>query len=74
MTKLKSEQHIRFHFWESYASKISKKDNRKYAYMIAEGKTQNHFPCDVRVAFVDHVDWLHREGLISDELAQSVTL
>lgn len=36
--------------------------------------TQNQYPTDVRVAFVDWVDHLHRSGLISDTLAERVTL
>lgn len=32
------------------------------------------YKTDTRVAFVDFVDALHREGVISDRLAQNVTL
>lgn len=32
------------------------------------------YPTDTRVAFSDYVDMLHRDGLISDEVAQNVTL
>jgi hypothetical protein len=38
------------------------------------GKSQNDLPVDVRCAFVDFVDHLHREGIISDALAHRVTL
>jgi len=38
------------------------------------GKTQNDLPTDVRVAFVDFVDSLARDGIISEALASRVTL
>jgi hypothetical protein len=38
------------------------------------GKTQNDLPADVRQAFVEFVDYLAREGTISETLAARVTL
>lgn len=38
------------------------------------GWSQNDYPTDTRCAFVDYVDNLARDGLISAELAQMVTL
>lgn len=38
------------------------------------GKRQNALPADVRVAFVDYVDYLQKAGTISAALAQRVTL
>jgi hypothetical protein len=38
------------------------------------GKTQNELPADLRMAFVDYVDSLARNGEISERVAQSVTL
>lgn len=35
---------------------------------------QNRQSCDCRCAFVDFVDHLARNGVITDELAQEVTL
>lgn len=35
---------------------------------------QNILPANVRMAFVDYVDSLQRDGTISEELAASVTL
>lgn len=32
------------------------------------------YPADVRVQFCDWLDQLHREGLVSDKLAQNATL
>jgi hypothetical protein len=39
-----------------------------------EGRRQNDCPTDVRVAFVDFVDSLARNGEISHKLAERVTL
>lgn len=36
--------------------------------------TQNQYPCDTRVAFVEYVDHLERSGYISERLASRVTL
>lgn len=55
----------------------TKKDIRAafYAqYPTAKRKPQNDQPADIRTAFVDFVDYLHRAGLISDALANRVTL
>jgi hypothetical protein len=38
------------------------------------GKTQNNYPADVRMAWVDYVDMLQRSGEISEALAFRVTL
>jgi hypothetical protein len=38
------------------------------------GATQNAYPCDARVAWVDFVDTYARAGRISDRLAQRATL
>jgi len=38
------------------------------------GKSQNDLPADVRQGFVEFVDYLAREGTISERLAQTVTL
>lgn len=38
------------------------------------GKSQNELPADLRCAFVDFVDSLHRSGDITDRVANSVTL
>lgn len=38
------------------------------------GKTQNDYPTDVRVSFVDYVNYLACNGEISEALAKRVTL
>lgn len=40
----------------------------------AKRRKQNEQPADIRTAFVEFVDYLHRAGLISDSLADRVTL
>lgn len=37
-------------------------------------QSQNDYPCDVRVAWVDYVEDMHRSGRISDALAQRAVL
>lgn len=39
-----------------------------------EGQKQNGYPTDVRVAWVDYVEMMHRDGQISEALAQRATL
>jgi hypothetical protein len=36
--------------------------------------TQNDYPADIRVAWVDYVDSCNKDGTISDALAQRATL
>lgn len=40
----------------------------------AKRKTQNDQPTDIRMAFCDFIDALHRAGLISNALAARATL
>jgi hypothetical protein len=39
-----------------------------------KSKRQNEQPCDVRMAWCDFVEEMHRNGDISDTLAQRATL
>ena len=61
-----SAREIRDAFWLTFH--VEGKPREYY------GKTHNELPCDVRSAFCDFVDYLHREGTISDKLAANVTL
>lgn len=63
---MKSAREVRDAFWLTFY--VEGKPRRFY------GKTQNDLPTDVRVAFVEYVDYLAKEGTISERLAQSVTL
>lgn len=63
---MKTQREIRDAFWLTF--NVEGKPRRFY------GKTQNELPADVRAAFVDFVDYLAREGTISESLAARVTL
>lgn len=55
-----TQKQIRMAFYEQYPT--------------VKRKPQNDQPADIRAAFVDFVDYLRRDGLISDALANRVTL
>lgn len=65
--QLTTEQEVRDSFWEYYQDSYG-------ANRYVEGKEQNEYSAGVRMAFVDYVDYLQRQGTISEELAQEVTL
>ena len=62
---LKTITEVRKSFWEAHPEYVSEFKARK---------RQNEYRTDIRTAFVDYVDYLHRDGEISDSLAQRVTL
>ncbi len=66
---LASQKQVREEFWATYPSF----DHQARAAGI-RNKRQNHQCATVRCAFVDFVDFLHRDGQISDALADRVTL
>ncbi len=57
---------VRDAFWQTYCVEGKPREFR--------GKSQNELPTDVRCAFVDYVDYLQKEGAISEALAYRVTL
>lgn len=59
------EGEVRTAFWETQPALIR---------ALHEGKRQNQCPADVRAAFVDFVDYLQKDGQITEELADEVTL
>ena len=61
-----SQREIRDAFWLVFY--VEGKPREYY------GKTQNQLPADVRTGFVDFVDYLQKEGTISEALAERVTL
>ena len=67
--KLTSQKQVRASFWESYPD---------FEFQAREAgifsKRQNHHCATVRCTFVDYVDSLARDGVISEKLAQRVTL
>lgn len=58
-----TQAQVRAAFWEAH-----------HFYKRHAGWTQNQYPTDTRVAFVDYIDYLRRNGDISDALAQRITL
>ena len=63
---MKTQADVRDAFWLTFCVDGKPREFR--------GKRQNDLPVDVRVAFVDFVDHLAREGTISEALAHRVTL
>ncbi len=64
-----TQAQVRAAFWRGYTPKL------KAAAGIKRGmKTQNDYPADVRMEWVDFVDMLARDGQISEALAARVTL
>ena len=60
---LKTKQQVRDQFWLDHPE-----------FKEIYGMKQNNYPTDVRVTFVDYVDYLERSGIISINLANTVTL
>lgn len=58
-----TQAQIRVNFWANHSQ-----------FKRHSGWKQNDYPTDVRVAFCDWLDYLHRDGQISDALAQRATL
>jgi hypothetical protein len=64
---MKTIAEVRRAFWEAHPTMPRK----KITYYGVKGKI---YPTDTRCAFVDFVDYLARDGQISDSLAHRVTL
>jgi len=47
---------------------------RLYGFKKVKGYTQNDYPADIRLAWVEYVDHCYRDGLISDRVANNATL
>lgn len=58
---------VREQFWRDHPD-LSRKRVRSYS---GRGTM---YVTDTRCAFVDYIDMLHRDGQISDALAQNITL
>jgi hypothetical protein len=63
---MKTQSEVRAAFWDTFCVNGKPREYR--------GKSQNELPVDVRMAFVDYVDSLARDGTISEALASRVTL
>lgn len=66
---MKTQKEVRNSFWE-----FLKEVNSNLAAQRRSKKSQNDYCTDIRVKFVDYVDYLHRDGQINDKLANRVTL
>jgi hypothetical protein len=62
---MKTIKEVRVSFWDSYPE--FKKEYRKT-------KRQNEYNTDIRVSFVDYVDFLSKNHSITEKLARRVTL
>jgi hypothetical protein len=66
-----TQRQVRAAFWQSTGLRRPLIATRPGLYRYA---THNECPADVRAAFCDFVDHMHRTGEISDALADRVTL
>jgi hypothetical protein len=66
--QITSQRELRKRFWESYPE-ISRKLRRD-----PNESRHNRYCTDTRVAFVDYIDAMRRDGFISEALAQRATL
>jgi hypothetical protein len=64
-----TQKELRAAFWRAYSHHEGQA--RKARILTAP---QNRHSADTRAAFVEYVDWLHRDGQISDALAARATL
>lgn len=64
-----TQKQVREQFWASFPSL-----DHQAREAGTRSKPQNEQHADTRVAFIDFVEWLHRDGRISDALANRVTL
>lgn len=62
---MKTQKEVRAAFWESFP---------EFKPEFRVSKRQNDYRTDIRCAFVDYVDYLNKDGQISDSLTNRVTL
>lgn len=60
-----TQKQIRNAFWQEHP---------EFQHLRRAKKTQNDYPCDLRMAFVDFVDALERDTHITEALANRATL
>jgi len=66
---MKTQTQVRENYWL-----MLKEVKPELAAQRRSKKSQNDYCADIRMIFVDWVDNLHRDGQITDSLAQRVTL
>ena len=64
--RMTTQAAVRDSFWHNCGSRIA-------GYYV-KGRRQNDYPADVRMAFIDYVDALQKDGDITEALAYRVTL
>ncbi len=62
-----NEEQVRTAFFELYP-------RVKYTAAYRQNKGHNDYPCTIRCMFCDFVEYMARNGRISDELARTATL
>ena len=65
MKKITTQKTFREHFWFNHP---------ELHQFYRNGKTQNDYPVDVRIPFVEFVDAECRAGFITEKFAEKVTL
>jgi|SanBayMetagenome_1026888.scaffolds.fasta_scaffold57265_2 hypothetical protein len=69
MNRITSQRALRRAFWAAYPHLA---EQAREAGILS--KRQNHHCATVRCTFVDWIDWLQRDGVISSGLAYRATL
>jgi hypothetical protein len=64
-----TQKQVRVNFW-AYIKEVAPQHLKEYR----ASKRQNQYTADVRTLFCDHVDNLHKSGIIKQNLAYKVTL
>jgi hypothetical protein len=64
-----TQKQVRVNFW-AYIKEIAPQYLKEYK----TSKRQNQYSADIRTLFCDHVDNLHKSGIIKQNLAYKVTL
>jgi hypothetical protein len=64
-----TQKQVRVNFW-AYIKEVAPQYLKEYK----TSKRQNQYTADVRTLFCDHVDNLHKSGIIKQNLAYKVTL
>lgn len=67
-----TQKQIRAAFWSAHPALIRRRHRYAWSASDKSGELVHHV--DARMSFVDYIDQLARNGIISNELAQRVTL
>lgn len=60
---IKTVQQLRDQFWLDHPE-----------FKECSGRTQNNYSTDIRVTWVEYIDYMQRDGQISEQLANVATL